>query len=271
MVCPPMLLVIAMMVLGLALLLAPASQRLWLLLLMAPFVVYPMLRSGYRPRLALVAAAALIVVPAVVAMRDLQPGQGLDVWLSAMEQTASDPVETYVEFAGGPDTEMFDGLALGMQVVPAHLDFQPLTSITSLLFHPIPRELWRDKPSTVDGQVNLLLFPELQPGAATVAHSVVGNFYYDSGMVGVALGMLAIGVGMRLLYGYYLAHADNDQIRVAYASVLPLVIVLFRGNLPDTLARALFTVGPLLLVFAVTGVKTRARPARAALRPRPSR
>jgi hypothetical protein len=119
----------------------------------------------------------------------------------------------------------------------------------------------------MDGQVDLLLFPDLQPGAATVAHSVVGNFYYDSAMIGVALGMLAVGAGLRLLYAYYLADRDNDQVRVVYASTLPLVIVLFRGNLPDTLARALFTVAPLLIVFVASGVRPRTPAPSALTRP----
>lgn len=245
--------IVAVFVLGLAALLAPASQRLWLLLLIAPFVVYPMLRSGYRPRLPLVLAFALLAVPALVAMRDLQPGQSIEASLASLGRAASDPVESYRQFAAGPDTEMFDGLALGMQEVPAHLAFQPFSAVTSLLAHPIPRELWRDKPTTVDGQVDVILFPDLESGAASVAHSVVGNFYYDSGLIGVALGMVAVGAGLRLLYGYYRLHAKNDQVRVVYASALPLVIVLFRGNLPDTFARALFTIGPLLLVYAASG------------------
>ena len=144
----------------------------------------------------------------------------------------------------------------------------PLSSLTSLLFHPIPRELLPDKPSPVDGQVNTLLFPDLQPGQASVAHSVVGNFYYDSGMVGVALGMLAVGAGLRLLYAYYRAHPDNDQVRLVYASSLPLVIVLFRGNLPDTFARSLFTVVPLIIVFAVAGRRLGVAPTGATIRPR---
>jgi hypothetical protein len=243
--------IIVILVLGLAALLAPASQRLWLLLLLAPFAIYPMLRAAYRPRLTLVLAAALLVIPALVAMRDLQPGQSVDASIASLGRAASDPIESYRQFAAGPDTEMFDGLALGMQEVPAHLPFQPFSSVISLIAHPIPRELWRDKPTTVDGQVDVMLFPDLESGAASVAHSVVGNFYYDTGMIGVAIGMLVVGWGLRVLYAYFRLHANNDQVRVVYASALPLVIVLFRGNLPDTFARALFTVGPLLLAYAV--------------------
>lgn len=248
--------VIALLVTSFALVLAPAGQRLWLMLLVAPFLIYPVLRTGYRPGPVLVVGLAAIAVPITVSMRDLLPGQGFTYWVESIQKIVANPLNAYYQFAAGPDTEMFDGLALGMQEVPAHLPFQPFSSLTSLIFHPIPREFWAEKPTTLDGVVDVMLFTDLQSGAASVAHSVVGNFFYDSGLIGVAIGMLTVGVALRYLFAYYRANAGNDQVRLAYASSLPLVIVLFRGNLPDTLARALFTVGPLILVALIAGVRT---------------
>jgi hypothetical protein len=228
--------------------LAPAGQRLWLLLLTASFATYPMLRSGWRPPLLALPVLAVVAFFGVVAMRDLSFNQGSRPLVESFKQSWSEPEKAWKELITGPDTEMFSGLAVGMQAVPSQVPFDRGSAVLTLISHPIPRSLWPSKPHPTDETLDAMLLPGVALGDASMAHSVMGSFYYDSGYPGIFLGMLAIGVGIRWLWEYRKQNDGNDTVALFYATCLPIVIVLLRGNLPDTFARALFTSAPIILV-----------------------
>lgn len=248
---------------GVALLLAafmavtllPAGTRLMLLLTLTGIVVYPMLRSGWRPSLLLLLSLSIPLLALTTAMRDLYLDDGLgDAW-RAVSQAATEPAASWRTLMTGADTNMFDGLALEMQIVPSEMHFQPGYTLETVLTRPIPRILWSNKPRQAEDIINNELFGN-EIGAAGVALSVLGGFYYDSGYVGIFLGMGLIGIAFRALYEYLLKNPTNDVVRLFYASALPLTIVLMRGNIPSTLSWALFTSVP-LPVLAIMSARRR--------------
>lgn len=236
------------------LLLAPAGQRLWLLLSVSSIGLYPYLSGRWHPSRTLVLIVAVVAFVGLTMLRDLHPGDGAaELGATAVENLADPTAAVKVVFTG-PDTEMLDGLAAETAIIPSIYPHRPGGSITTLLAQPIPRIFWPDKPRPLDDDLSDQLFrTNLRGGAqnAQVATSIMSNFYLDSGLIGVAVGMLMVGVASRALWEYFRLHSRDDSVILLYAVSLPLLTVAMRGSLAITLGRALFVVGPLLFAALV--------------------
>lgn len=241
--------------------LAPAGNRFTTLLFIAPFFIYIMLRDQWRLRLVPAAVVLVLVLGFVVATQNFRSGeQGLSAVGSGLQMTFIHPNQAWKTLVLGPTTEMFDGLVVERQIVPDPLGFHPGSVILTTIAQPVPRLLWPKKPYATDAVVNEAAFGNLgvRQGDASVAYSPVGGFYYDSGWFGVMLGMAMLGIVLRLTWDYFQYNQLNDLVRILYSIALPLSVLLMRGNLADTLARALFFIGPLLLI-AIAARRTSSR------------
>jgi hypothetical protein len=76
--------------------------------------------------------------------------------------------------------------------------------------------------------------------------------YFDLGYLGIALGMALVGVGTRALSTYFRRDRDPGFTVLLYALTLPLLLLLMRGNFPDTMSRGLFLLGPVILAGLVS-------------------
>ncbi|MFY9469909.1 MAG: O-antigen polymerase [Solirubrobacterales bacterium] len=231
--------------------LAPAGNRFTAILFIAPFLLYIMLLNGWRVRLVPAVTALAVVLGFVVTTQNFRPGeQGLSAVGSGFQTTVTHPSRAWQTLVLGPTIEMFDGLVVERQLVPDRLGYRPGSAIVTTIAQPIPRLVWPDKPYVSDAVVNEAAFGNsgVRAGDASVAYSPIGGFYYDSGWIGVMLGMALIGILLRLMWDYFENNRSNDLVRLAYSIGLPLSVLLMRGNLADTLARALFAIGPLVLI-----------------------
>ena len=234
--------------------LAVSGFRLWLLLLLSSLIIYPLLRTGRRPPAALVVAVAVPAVLIAASLREVTQEGGVKGVSEAIVSTASDPERAVRETLTGDDTEMVGALAVEVELIPSRLPHEPGLTAVTLVTHPVPRSLWPEKPNLPDGRLNEFLFGSWGVRASDpgVAFSLLGAFYWDSGLIGVFLGMSLVGVGLRFAWEYVRRHSLCELAMLIHASVLPLIVVLARGNLPDTFSRALFTLGPLVVLGFVT-------------------
>lgn len=242
-------------IIGAFLVFAPSGQRLWLLLLLAPALVYAIyLRRGTRPGPVLVLVVLLTAFPVLAAARDLTSRETLGDLVESSARAFLAAPETVREFVLGPDTEMLDGLALEVQAVPRDLPYHPGHTLASLIAHPIPRALWSEKPRQAEDLLNEWFFGSVgyQVGNAGVAYSIFGGLFFDSGLPGVVLGGLACGVLLRVSWEWYRGDADSLIANLQLAATLPFAVILMRGNIQDTLSRALFVIAPILLVGLVS-------------------
>lgn len=109
-----------------------------------------------------------------------------------------------------------DSLALIMLKVP---ESRPHTYGSELLVVAvawIPRALWPEKPVVSLGRVFREEFVAgLYPPGTSVSVSLVGEFYWDFGVVGVLLGMLAVGALWRVGYEYLVRERGNASKALA--------------------------------------------------------
>lgn len=241
-----------------ALILAPAGNRFATILFITPFLIYVMLRNDWRPKAIPLLSVILIALTFVAATERFAPGKyGPSAVAGAMKATLGSPATSIEKFVTGPTIEMFDGLLIEQQLVPSILPHKPFSSITTTIGQPVPRLLWPSKPYAAEAVMNEAAFGArgVRAGDASVAYSPIGGFYYDSGWIGVVIGMAGIGWTLKVLWQYFRLHRSNDVVHVFFSISLPLVIVLMRGNIPDTLARAAFFLFPLLTISWLSRVK----------------
>jgi oligosaccharide repeat unit polymerase len=245
--------VVAYLVIGsIALTLLPTGERLMLMQTVVAFVVLWMLRRRFRPSGIGVVIGIVSAFYVIVSMRDLQRGFGFSRFLDSLTSYVSNTSEAIRQLTTNDDTEMFDALALEIGVIPETVAFQPGSAIYLLVTHVVPRSMWADKPRAVEGILNYeILGTPL--GGGGIAFSMLGGFYYDSGVIGVIIGMGLLGVGFRILWEYYRTNLHNDTVIMVYAASVPFVISLLRGNLQYLLAVALFVVVPIILVARFFG------------------
>ena len=236
---------------------APSGQRLNLLLLIGALAIYPMVRTGWRPRPWLAVIVAVAGLTLIISMRDLASRADAPALGESVRVTVQEPGPALREFITGPDTEMFSALAVELQVLPSQLGYHPGFTVTSLLAQPVPRQLWPGKPRFANTYLNGYLL-DVEQGEAGAAYSVVGELYYDLGLVTVVLGMFVVGALFRALWEYRLANRANDMVAMLFAAALPYAVVLMRGNFADSLARSLFTVVPIVIVALLAARRTEA-------------
>lgn len=259
-------LVSSLLMTALALLITvPRGDRTWLLCLLLPLFAVPYLRKGRRPRLLSVLLLLALVIPILNVMLDTRylssRGDVVDTTIGALSR----PDLSMKYFMLNPNTSMFTVVALTREVVPTRLGHKPGRVITASLAAAVPGKLWPNKPLQGDELVYRALFP--RQAAVTRAGNtggMFGGFYFDSGLIGVALYAMGVGVGFRALWAWWRIHgATSAGARILFAAALPLAIVLQRGSISDTLARSSFLVLPIVVVFWLAS-----RPLRAARPPR---
>lgn len=167
------------------------------------------------------------------------------------------PTQTFERFTEGPTTEMFPALALQLSTEETLWERQPGGLAAAIVTQIVPSALWASKPRSPGEEVYAALFPtEYAETKAGTALTVVGDFYYDSGLVGVIAGMMLLGIVSAMLWRWFLLNAGSAWSQVVYAPVAAFAIVTFRGNIPLILSLALFVYGP-LMVAAYVGARSR--------------
>jgi oligosaccharide repeat unit polymerase len=170
------------------------------------------------------------------------------------------PLKQLGDIFSGADDEMFDSIANELLVVPSKIGYRPGGSLGDLFIRSVPRPLWPDKPlETNDAVVNALWSKHYALSRASAAFSIIGPFYVDSGLAGVTIGMFFIGMVLAGSWHWYRQHSYNINAMLIYSMGLPFVAILMRGTLPDTVARMLFMVIPLMLAMWLSRLRFRSR------------
>lgn len=252
--------------LGILFLTGPRGDRLWLMILLLGVFVLPYLRKQKRPRIRTLALVGIVWFAfGITFLADVRVPIAREAPpVELLKKTASNPFRGWHDFALGADTEMFSILALEASRVPSTQPHEPGITILSLTTNWIPRRIYPNKPVTADEKIYGMLFPvQATYSKAGTAPSIFGGFYYDAGLLGVLIGSFLIGVLARALFEYLMAYPNNVGVRLVYASTIPFIFILVRGNPTDTIARMGYIVFPIILALLLAGHRD-ARPARRA-------
>lgn len=223
------------------------------------FIIAPRLtihRSSLRIRRRLTASQKLgliaLMVSLVLGMFVLRVFRGNFERASSLAEIEID-VWGSVQYAfeGGGELGYSEWVFKILEIVPDHRPYLNGQSYYRLLFVPIPRSIWPEKP--YNSQIVIAQY--LEPGASRILSrpvGVIGDLYVNFGMVGV-LGMLVFGYGIgRLDRGQQLTHALI--LSVSFATIFHLA----RGGFTNQIVElVVFFVTARFIVRFLSGVSSR--------------
>ena len=208
----------------------PIGNRIFILLLVGPAIVFVFLRARRRP--GVVAAVvgltlALVASYVVLTVRDPETRGGPTAMLHGLVTTPSRVVSPLIK---GPDAEMAPALAGALLVVPSELPRRyGRATIGDLFVRPIPRQLWAGKPDTPGHEVTAKVWPVARAtGDFDPAFTPLLYFYWDFGLPGVFVGMALFGIGARALYVYLLRHERSLLAQLLFAAGIWYLVIAVR-------------------------------------------
>lgn len=243
-------------------------RRYMLPCLLVPLAVWLLMtarRPSARLLIALVPLAFLVLatIPFVrwASTRDASAGGVAAAFVQALQN----PGQAVHGFILGPDTNMLPAVALEIGVLRSPDDFYyGRATIGDLLLAPIPRLIYPEKPQTARDDLLERLFGapcQFAGGGVCDDFSIVGTFYQDFWMPGVAVLMAAVGGASAFLWAEWLRGRSDARLVIATATWVVFVPIIFRAGFNPGFQWWLYFFVPCILgVIAMTGPARRERP-----------
>ena len=107
-----------------------------------------------------------------------------------------------------------------IRAIPSQMNLQLGRTYSDLIFGPIPRSWWPDKPTPIGKEVGVLFY--YQAGAVTPSMSA--EAYLNFHLPGVIMAFLVFGYVSRVLYELLLVNSRNILVVGAYAFLVIFVL-----------------------------------------------
>ena len=217
-------------------------------------VVAWMLMTGRRLSrrvLVLAVPVAFVVLTAIPFVRWGAAQEGSGGLAAAFVQGIGNPVRAVERFILGPDTSMFDALAIEVGILREPGDFfYGRATVGDLILAPIPHLLIPGKPQTARDE--LLVRAYGSPCSVTVLgvcddFSVIGTFYQDFWIPGVIVLMAALGAASAALWVGWRRSRSDPRLIVALAAWTVFIPIMFRAGFMPALAWCLYFLAPCLI------------------------
>jgi hypothetical protein len=190
----------------------------------------------------------------------------LDAWEVSLADTFSgDATHAKEEGSSMSRLSELEATLHALEVVPGRVDYAYGESLMQLLYAPIPRLLWPDKPVSKDevGQRYAVIFGrQTDQGAQTTAigMSLLVEGYWNFGWIGIvlysgAIGLL-VGAWQRTFVGEHWALGTIGVAQIASVQASVPVVVIY-GQLFQSLAGRLMGVWLIFLVAQILSKKAR--------------
>jgi hypothetical protein len=236
----------------------PGGNRTYVLALVLPLIVFPYLRVQKRPTAATTLVVLLIGIlglNVLLATRTATSGRQ-SIPSAALSAVTHIPSQLK-KFATGVDLAEFSVLELEYQAYNNRYDplqFEPGQTVLATVAYPLPSSLiggHKNKPPAAGQAVVNRLFPNTSGQRASFNPALFGDFYADSSWFSIVIYDLLLGIAIRFMWEYFLLHSRSEGMQILFAAALPMLVILVRNSVTDTIARSLFLVGPLLWCLLV--------------------
>ncbi|WP_372791309.1 hypothetical protein [Paraconexibacter sp.] len=231
-----------------------------------PSIVIPIvvgfLVKGRRPRRSVVlpvAVAAFLLLAIIPYARSAGAREQAGGFLNIVTYGLSNPEKPATAFMTGYDTEMVVALAMQVESLEAtgHYSFGRAT-VGDLLLAPVPSALFPSKPQTARNEllIDVTGVPCQTTGQTSCPDfSVVGTFYQDWHILGVILGMGALGWGAAAAWRRHLVQPRNPYRAVIVAVVVVQLPIIIRAGFMPAFSWSLYFVLPTLLILRLSQVQ----------------
>jgi hypothetical protein len=232
----------------------PVGDRFLLLVFFGAIFLFFYVRRLTRPRWPTLVALGILAILVAGFLSDLRgrSTRGESV-RETLEHFATHPADGPRRLVTGPDSEMAPVLSAALSVIPRELPHTyGVTIFGDLVARPIPRAMWSSKPEPPRHKLIATLWPaESARGSINVEFSLLLYLYWDFGLAGIIVGLVALGIGARWLYEYFLARRDNLPAQLIYSVSVWFIVIGLRNSPVDTVVTAIFITGPLIVIFGL--------------------
>jgi len=239
----------------------PLGNRLYLLVLVGGMIVFPYLHARRRPGIVACVIGLAVALVASFAVLQFRTPDTRPVFVSVVDGLVSRPYDVLRPLIDGPDAEMAPALAGGLTVIPSELGYRyGAATIGDLVLRPIPRQFWHGKPEPIDVAVTARVWPVARAtGDFQPTYTPLLSFYWDLGLLGVALGMAVYGILARAAFEYLLRAQDAFIVQLLYAAWLWTFVFALRADPTLAFSELVIVLGPLVAVAAIGARSLRAR------------
>jgi O-antigen/teichoic acid export membrane protein len=227
------------------------GQRAFVLLPITAALIFWYLRRDARPSMVALALVGLFVFLPVFTVLEVARENDQANPLAVLDSPEVRPGPAIDRFVSGDTTAMFPALALQVRTEGVSWTQAPGSEIVSIVTRPIPSRLWPDKPLSSSESLYSGFFPEnYSLNKAGTLFTLAGEFFYDSGFIGVVGWMAIVGYLLARLWRWIITDKSNPWHWTIYAPMFMVCVIGFRGDLALTFGISLFIVGPLLAAYA---------------------
>ena len=179
----------------------------------------------------------MIIFSAARLMRNIQPDS------KNIEDLYED---SYERIESADDVNFIDGFVMMYQVYPKYLDHTMGMEHLNILFRPIPRGLWPDKPLAGWFQVYQAKYG-LEQIRVGFSPTIYGVFYAEGGVIGIAILSVLWAIFLAWLYRSFIAY-KSDLSYVLVGILLTSMIPVFRsGDMAGDFAIVLLSYWPIII------------------------
>ncbi|HPI11516.1 MAG TPA: O-antigen polymerase [Catalimonadaceae bacterium] len=133
------------------------------------------------------------------------------------------------------DATMLDGFMMVLEVYPNHLGYHYGSEHLEILYRPIPRSIWPNKP--LGGYANKLgLNDNMGGGSVGISQSIYGTFYGEGGTTGIIVLSVIYCLIVNLIMRYSLSYNSDLRHIIKGITIASLVPLLRGGDLPGIYA-----------------------------------
>jgi hypothetical protein len=217
------------------------GERFFGLLPLGSLCIYECLVRGYRPGPATVVVLVVGLAFLLSVLVNARPG-------------VSAPADSHrgivTQFVLNDTTAELPALAVQLETQGHVWNETPGYLPYSVLLHWVPKQLWPNKPESYEE----VLYSRLFPGSYATARngtefSILGDFYYDSGLLGVIVGMAALGLLSRYCYDFFMRRGRRGLGAVGYSMVPILLVMVFRGDITLSIALIIYSYLPIAIAM----------------------
>ena len=146
------------------------------------------------------------------------------------------------------DANMLDGFVLLRKVYPSRLSYRYGMEHLEILFRPIPRSWWPDKPT--GGFVNRLgLYKGAQGATLGISPSIFGSFFAEGGIYGVIFLSTVYGFLLSSVVRYSMTLEVQAGVLLRASMLTSLIPLLRGGDIPGVYAWIGMSFWPCALVL----------------------
>ena len=197
------------------------GQRAFILLPISSVFIYYYMSRRRRPRWPTLLLIGLVVVLPVFTVVEVQREKPTEALTSVIQEPeVTSPKAALERFGGGDSTAMFSALALQMSTEGTAWHQKPGSEIESIAPRLVPKAIWPGKPRSSSEELYSRYFPyNYAVNRAGTLFTLVSEFYYDLGMIGVILGMSLVGWAYARLWSWVVANPKDPWTWAIYAPV----------------------------------------------------